>query len=91
MKTITIRQKTEEEGFKKSCSPSSVDLPYIIEIDGQILNNVRKFELTLDNDFTNIFDVAEYSVTHYGMTPDDYKDGVGNNEEHKLYMSSDCL
>ena len=79
MKTITIRQKTKAEGFDTHCSAMH-ELPYIIEVDGKPLENVRRFELILDNDsangFIDIDRIAEYTVTHYGMTFDDLADGI---------------
>ena len=79
MKTITIRQKTKAEGFDIHCSAMH-ELPYIIEVDGKPLENVRRFELILDNDsadgFIDLDRIAEYTVTHYGMTFDDLADGA---------------
>ena len=84
MKTITIRQRTSDEGFKESCRPSSTNMPYIIEIDGKPLEHVRKFELTLDNDVSNLFNIAQYSATYYGMSDEDYQDSLSENELKKL-------
>ena len=84
MKTITIRQRTADEGFKESCRSSSTNMPYIIEIDGKPLEHVRKFELTLDNDVSNLFDIAQYNATYYGMSDEDYHDSLSENELNKL-------
>lgn len=79
MQTITIRQRTRKEGL--NFSHPEQELPYIIEIDGKPLENVRKFELTLENAMVDghldIDNVATYSVTHYGMTYDDLNKGYG--------------
>ena len=85
MQNITIRQRTREEGLSVSCPEQ--ELPYIIEIDGKKLENVRKFELTLENAIVDggldIDNVATYSVTHYGMTYDDLNKGYGIPVESK--------
>lgn len=81
MQTITIRQRTKDEGFCSDCGTMHM-LPYIIEINGKPLENVRRFELKIDNDssdgFLDIDNIAQYTVTYYGMTFDDYGLGIGD-------------
>lgn len=92
MKTITIRQRTKEEGFRSDC-PAIHRFPYIIEIDGKPLENVRKFELTINNDssdgYIDMDRIAQYAVTYYGMTYDDFLDGVECPGRKSLKVSED--
>lgn len=55
------------------------DLPYIIEIDGKRLKNVKRFTLSLDNRKNtkdSCIDVNDftYSIEYYAISNDDLSD-----------------
>jgi hypothetical protein len=60
MKEINIRFKTQDEFYKDSHS-----LPFVITIDGELQNNVKRFAIDLDN-------IKNYNLDDYAYLIEKY-------------------